>query len=72
MSRLLKVAMDRMDSDQDSQKVECVALKLVPEGLVNRSDVRDMMEDTLDQLTDRLDARISRATAESLIWIIGN
>lgn len=59
-----------MDTDQDSLTLERVASELAPDSPVNWSKVRDMMEDALKQLTDRLKAHVTQVSEESLHGMI--
>lgn len=50
-----------------------IALEPIPEGpSVSRSEVCHMMEDAINQLTDRLDALVMQITEKSMIGIMGN
>lgn len=72
ISRLLEETSNRMDTDQDSLTVERVALEPALEGSRNRTEVSDMMENALNQLTNRLDARVTQVMKKYLTGIIEN
>lgn len=61
-----------MYTDQDSLTVKHVELESAPEGQVNQSKLCDIMKDALNQLTDRLDAKVTQVTKESEIKIMEN
>lgn len=50
MARHLEKAPHGMDTDQNSLNVELVSSNPVVEGLVSRSEVRDMMKNALNQM----------------------
>lgn len=72
MTRLLKEASDRINTDFDSFTVERIALDPTVEGPLNRMERLGRMEDALNQLTNTLDVQVAQVTEGSLIGIMEN
>lgn len=72
ITRLLEVTSDPIDFDQDSLSIERVASDPVVEGPVIPTEVRQMAEDTVNQPTNKLDARVVQVTKDYLIGIMKN
>lgn len=72
ITRLLAEVFDRMDTDWDSLRLECVALEPTLKVEMNHLKTIEMMEDALKQLEDRSNACVVRVIEESLIAIMKN
>lgn len=72
MTGLPEEASDQMDMDCGSLMKVSKALESVKDGPFGRSDVCDMMEDAVNQLTDKLDFRGAQITEDYLIRIMAN
>lgn len=61
-----------MDTDRNSVFVKHVASEPVKDGPVIREKVSELMEEAVNQLTNKLDARIAQTTERSLVVIMEN
>lgn len=59
ITRFIEELSDLMDSNRDRLTMERLALAPVAKGPVSRTKVRQMMKDAVNQLTNKLDARIA-------------
>lgn len=72
MSSLFEVATVSMNTDQNCLNVEPVASDPVLEFPVSCSELRDMMKEPLNQLTNQLDARVAQVAEEFAIGTVEN
>lgn len=69
--RFMKIS-DRMDIDRNSTTGVIVATGHTAEGAVNQNEVGELLEATLTEHTNKLDAKIAQGTEKALVGIAEN
>lgn len=66
MPQLLKEALGQDDADRESPREQQRVSEPVPEGPVEQEEALEMMEYAVNQLTEKLNARVVRVTGKAL------
>lgn len=70
IKRLLEETFCQRDSDCKSQREQRRTAEPVLEGLIGRGEVLEMIEDAINQLTDKLEAQVVHVAIKTLVDIM--